>query len=35
MTLNDTERDTLIKYRIEQAYQTIDEVRFLIDYDIW
>lgn len=31
MTLTDTERDILIKYRIEQAHESIEDVRFLID----
>lgn len=31
MTLKDEERDTLIKYRTEQAHEMVDEVRFLID----
>lgn len=31
MTINNSERDTLIKYRTEQAYEAVDEVRFLID----
>jgi uncharacterized protein (UPF0332 family) len=31
MTITDPERDTLIKYRIDQAHETVDEVRFLID----
>jgi uncharacterized protein (UPF0332 family) len=31
MTLTDSERDILIKYRIEQAHEAIEDVRFLID----
>jgi uncharacterized protein (UPF0332 family) len=31
MTLTDSERDILIKYRIEQAHEAIEDVKFLID----
>jgi uncharacterized protein (UPF0332 family) len=31
MTLTNEEREILIKYRIEQAYEALEEVRFLID----
>ncbi|HLP57462.1 MAG TPA: HEPN domain-containing protein [Candidatus Deferrimicrobium sp.] len=31
MTLSDEEREVLIKYRTEQAYETAEEAKFLID----
>ena len=31
MTLTDTERETLIKYRTEQAHEAIEDATFLID----
>jgi len=33
MTLSDEERELLIKYRMEQADEAIEEARFLIQYD--
>ena len=31
MTLTHEERDILIKYRVEQAHETVEDVRFLIE----
>ena len=35
MTLAEKDRDTLIKYRIERAKETINEVKFLIDNNMY
>ena len=33
MTLNEKDRDEVIKYRIEQAYESVEDVSFLLEYN--